>query len=393
MINRQKVKYFLEDEGITIGKNSDDLPFVIFSEWSQLDRLNQIAQHIPTHETRICYNCGEFIDTPDCKSRGHASPYRTPNHLLEIGELLAYVLYLSDDEAIPFPVTESDILRAKFEEEYWNLIRNGQLAFLDNPVDFTFNPLTRNALLEICDMWKSGDDINVDDINWGIKNTLDSEVEWGFDDEWDLCGTCSTVIHRDDISIGLKELTNEIICPDCMTEDDFELIVGSMFDRITANESPIPVPYVLEKFLTHASWVKVNDTYQNGLHRGMRDNPTKQFRELYKLYSWDDDTYPLDFAVTIDPSQFYVEWEIFVRINPYWEGDDNIDLTYLCDKVIPELLAHTGKDRFSPGDMYAEALKHVPAYTNLTINCDTNTGDIRYIDNMTGEIVEERKIK
>lgn len=176
--------------------------------------------------------------------------------------------------------------------------------------------------------------------------------EFAFTDEYDECVECSKVLRTSPTHYGwkpdyfLSEAMNGLLCLDCLRKDTdfFFEQMEALYDTGKAVGSPLPPEELgYEQVIIHDSY-GTKTTWQSGLHHGMSDNADAQFKKLRA----GGIEIPL---FVFEPSQFYVEWEIWVKPEDMEKAEE-----------ILQAACNDGSDqaRPSPNEKMKDFLKNAP---------------------------------
>jgi hypothetical protein len=114
----------------------------------------------------------------------------------------------------------------------------------------------------------------------GCKLDEVTDYNWGFDDEYTTCTSCSNVIRISPDSYSWTPdylaTDGEILCKDCITLDD-------VISQIENNPNEANTIYS-EHEIIDAGYVKIGRQYENGWY-GVRDNPKEIYDRYKKKYS------------------------------------------------------------------------------------------------------------
>jgi hypothetical protein len=197
-------------------------------------------------------------------------------------------------------------------------------------------------------------------------------TEWGFSDEYTLCSECSNTVIKTspdsycwtaDYYLG----DGVIACSEC-AQNFLDERIDSIQDAIEHNKQPHSLEDI---FNLSPEWQQIDGTWENGLHHGMNCDPLRQGKIVHAYKQ--DGKRLFDVCYRIHPSQFYTEWETYIRVNP-----DN-DLSF---EITPELLTHISNEfdnkanfPYDIATLCENALKQASNFTK--INFDPNTGEIK----------------
>jgi hypothetical protein len=130
-------------------------------------------------------------------------------------------------------------------------------------------------------------------------------AEEGFDDSYECCDECGLWVYTQPTSyIDSGRFTRypggELMCRSCCEKDP----ARHLSDYLEADGE---MAFIVDP--AAAGLVQVNDqAFQSGLHHGMADDPKAQRKLLHRA--------GIDRVVmVVEPSQFYVEWEVWVDPN------------------------------------------------------------------------------
>lgn len=208
--------------------------------------------------------------------------------------------------------------------------------------------------------------------------------EWGFSDEYTVCSECGiNVIRTSPDSYSwtpdfYEDLDNGILaCKDC----------SSSFadDRIESTQEAIRLgkqPHSLEfMFDLDDTWVRIPHPYdrgsytsqwENGMFEGMNCDPLRQGKIVHAYKQNGQRMFDVVFRVY--PSQFYVEWDTYIRVNPELEGQ-----IIITDDFLAHLSSEFQSKANFPYDI-ATLMKNAlqEAGSNFRkIGFDPNTGEIQ----------------
>lgn len=131
----------------------------------------------------------------------------------------------------------------------------------------------------------------------------DYDMEVGFSDEYDRCCSCGAILRTSPNSYcwvaPLFIDCEGYACDDCVAKGEFDDYV--MEEYCNVNKC---LPEAID--LDRVGLVKINkDSLQNGFHAGMDDDPKKVIEALQAQN--------IDVWFKVFPSQFYVEFDCYVR--------------------------------------------------------------------------------
>lgn len=160
--------------------------------------------------------------------------------------------------------------------------------------------------------------------------------DWGFSDEYSYCMDCLKSIRTEpDCYFWKLEAWfvdgEGYLCPDCVSANPDDYIEAKK-NRL----ADLNLDFVGEEFFEE--WERLEDEYgyhrfQNGFMGGQVDDPQKQIELL--------NAKDVDVLFTLYPSQFYMEWELWVptgRVEEAWEilegGDTRVaeDPAVVCER-------------------------------------------------------------
>lgn len=131
------------------------------------------------------------------------------------------------------------------------------------------------------------------------------QYSYGFDDEYTQCSNCCQIIRTSPDSYSWQpdylQTECEILCQDCYTiEDVIQININNPNTAINSTDFD-------SSELINAGFELINkDSYQNGLHEGMNDNPKEIYNQLQNQYN------DIIFVIS-EQSQFYIEFDVYGR--------------------------------------------------------------------------------
>ena len=134
---------------------------------------------------------------------------------------------------------------------------------------------------------------------------LEHYVEWGFSDEYVLCSNCYKAINTTPGYYGdipaYAIVNDELLCHNCI-RDSFE---EDYIESVTNDpKNALKTTIISEARLEELGWKKLKKQYENGMHQGMNDDPTKIYDKLKDKW---------DVLFTFEPSQFYVAFFAWIK--------------------------------------------------------------------------------
>lgn len=183
------------------------------------------------------------------------------------------------------------------------------------------------------------------DFDDSVKWLFGDNVEWGFSDEYSLCSECFIAVirtspHCYDWKPDYYQNDCILACEEC-AQDYFEARIQSIQVAIEQNRQPHSLEDI---FKLSSEWFKIPNidsygyeaSWENGLHHGMNCDPLRQGKIIH-AYTQDNKRL-LDVCYLMYPSQFYVEWDTYIRHNP--ENDLAFEITTgLLDHISQEFQA------------------------------------------------------
>ena len=346
---KESIKEILEND-TRIGEYEDN-SFIIFDGWEDIRKINALMGYNDEYD------------------------HRTGSDKLDLDQILPW-LYSN----IPFPIDQNDINRFYKDLEINQLIESGQLSYIDNiKPDLSIFEKVKDIILQY------KDDLDLDYLNEDIKDLID-KTEWGFSDEYEICSECNTVLRTSPDSYGwvpnyYQDPDGYKYCQECCESGGLiEYSIENTQYNIDNGQEPNSLPWIFD--LTD-EWHMIQpdlrydfSKWENGLHGGQVDSPLKQ-GQIVRSEKYEGESL-FEIVYRIHPSQFYVEWDVYIRVNPNIENlivklDDYID--YFRDIFN----SPDGQVNHDPKVLMEKALKQVkPAYS--TIETNSETGEI----NITG---------
>lgn len=348
---KRQIKEILYDN-TRIG-SYDDQEFIIFDGWYTIRDINKLMGYSDEYD------------------------YRQGDNTLNLDQILFWV-----NSNIPFPLDLDDLKYIQDKRYILELLDQGQLSFIDGikPDISIYDPII-DIILEYLDL----DDPDTDSLNWNIKNNLIESVEWGFDDEYRICDNCQDqVLRTSPDSYGwtpdyYTDSDGYIYCKACC--DDLDLLRESIIntqDQIDNNNQPSSLPHIFD---LDDTWIKIVDPddkyyhhWQNGLHHGMNDDPLRQGKLVRSIRIDNKPIFQVIFRIY--PSQFYVEWDTYLRVDPNLEINLNPDD---LDQIVKDLGSRfnspDGRFPYDIASLYEKALKNIDV-NFASISVDPNDGSI-----------------
>lgn len=160
---------------------------------------------------------------------------------------------------------------------------------------------------------------------------------YGFDDEWSLCYECGALVRTSPDSYGWQ-LDGELVdgegyrCANCVREKPYEYIDAHV------NQNKLLNKYLVDPL--EVGWTELDADFEHGLHHGQNDDP----RAVIKVLNAEN----IDCLFTGQPSQFYVEFTVWVR---------DADAERAQDILEDAIAARKTKLPYDPGDEFARALR------------------------------------
>lgn len=382
MLDKMKIKEYIENNS-NWGDYEGEL-FYIIPSWNLIKQVNKLQGVGYYSDTRICYSCKRNLDTSGCGSNNlgeHYSPYYTPSDVLEFSNILAWI-----DSDYPFPITQDDLTAIEQALYYQGLLERGQMTFDGYSFEwgFEFSPEIARQIL----VWYAENDNDLLDLNDRIKDEI-GEIEWGFDDEYSTCDSCGDVLRTSpdsyDWTPEYYETENgERFCEECSQKYSNDAI-EEIQHAIDNGDSPKSYNWIFD---LSEEWQQVKHPYyahskwENGLHHGQNDSPLKQGKIVRFVKHNDTSLFQIVFRVY--PSQFTVEWDAFIRVNPDLDTQEvtvNLDewLAYFGEKFAsPE-----GRTKYDNATLLQQALKSSKGQFNkITWDSDEGTIDSQSYDNL-----------
>ena len=198
---------------------------------------------------------------------------------------------------------------------------------------------------------------------------------WGFDDEYTNCAECYQVIIRTSVPDYYLDDECGYICSEC-AQDYKEDCILEIQNKIDNKDQPKSYPHIFD---LDDTWIKVesdsyNSTWCNGLHHGMNDDPLRQGQIVRSLKFHQNSILQVIFKVY--PSQFNVDWDTFIRLDPDSEIKlSNTDLENIAAEFSNRFNSEEGHFPYDIASLYESALKNLDV-NFASINVDPNTGDI-----------------
>jgi hypothetical protein len=138
-------------------------------------------------------------------------------------------------------------------------------------------------------------------------------VNWGFEDEYVMCGNCGKAIRTTPRYYGDKPgyviLESDMLCGDCIHDHHAEEYI-----ELCANneKNAINTRIISKEELTKLGWKQLSRRYENGFHEGQNDKPIDVLNKLKKKF---------DVLFTYETSQFDVTfWAWIKKPSPEGEG-------------------------------------------------------------------------
>lgn len=216
------------------------------------------------------------------------------------------------------------------------------------------------------------------------KYFADSD-NWGFNDEYSSCGECyKNIIRTSPTSYGWQpdfylDPDYGHICSEC-SSGYMDQAIQEIQDRIDNDDQPKSFPVIFD---LDDSWreVKLSDSYhswQNGMHHGMNDDPLRQGRIVRSLKFHGDSILQIIFRV--HPSQFYIEWDSYIRVDPDSEIQfSDEDMKNIVSEFADRFDSSDGRFSYDQAALYEKALQNIK-FSYSSINVDLENGTI----NITG---------
>jgi len=354
MIDKEKLKQVLIDN-CQYGLYDND-PFYIIPSWQLIRQCNLI----------------QGIDSDD-------TYHKDNNQVLNFEYLLGII-----ETDYNYPILESDILQWIKDLEIRTLIDNGQLSLFPIWQDFETETSIK-IKSELIKVYQ--DNIDNDPIYWVNDYITDNipQVEWGFDDEYQLCDNCYQIVLRTSpdsymwVADYYQDNDGYKYCKSC-AEDMLEDNIQDIQLAIDNDEQPKSLSWIFDlddnwHIIPNKSAHGYQFRWENGLHHGMNDDPLRQGKIIRKIKINNDPIF--DVCFRIYPSQFYVEWDTFIRINP--DINVSIDVNDYLDNFTEAFKSSEGRFPYDLADLMSKALQNVNyPYSTITVNPDN--GDI----NITG---------
>lgn len=220
------------------------------------------------------------------------------------------------------------------------------------------------------------------------------EVEWGFNDEYQLCDDCSSIVIRtspDSYGWTLEAYRDEegyLYCESCAQslQDD---CISRTQDKIDNGEEPISYPDI---FKIGDDWRSVdhpvynNHLWESGLHPGQNDSPLKQGKIVRSIRY--NNTPIFQIIYRIYPSQFDISWDALIRVDP--DSDITLDnLVEYTGKNIDDWLEYfgimfnspEGRTRYDYATLMSTALQSTTGnFNKISVDPENGTIDIKTYD-------------
>lgn len=288
--------------------------------------------------------------------------------LLDFSELLGLI----NSEWI-YPLDESIIANLLAMIESIELIQNGQLTlngFNVDPIAMMDQwGLSQDNLYKIID-WYS-EDSNIDNLNESIKDEI-NKIEWGFSDEYCQCSECINIFRTSPDSYDWTKQYYDTewgyICSECANNGDYkEECIERIQTAIKRDNQPISLPHIFDTSGLKKVYIDAECQYynrwQNGMHHGMNDDPLRQGKIVHNIQMNNKPIFDIIFRIY--PSQFYIEWDSYIRINPnmkeeYNLSEDNIlglSITEWAENFYNRFDSPDGQFPFDIASLYENALQ------------------------------------
>lgn len=235
---------------------------------------------------------------------------------------LEYLLDYLSGEYFPFIYNDDDFHALIQSIQTQQAIEFGQLQLGEFDPWHTNIPTSkeyRHALKGYLSECNDLNDLDYDDLNQTILEELCNKLEWGYDDEYETCDNCSKIIctSPDSYSWQPDFIRDDygIYCKDCI--DVNELIESIQTSNKMVLPSCIDIPDDFTRIPHPMDSEHYESSFQNGFHSGMNDSPDKH-KKIIQSYTFEGERL-LDVIFRIQPSQFYVEWDVYIRVNPNLE--------------------------------------------------------------------------
>lgn len=349
--NKEALREFLQNN--TRYGLFEDEPFYIVESWEDVRRINSF---FPMLNNRNDKN-DEYPDI--CKVLGYL------------------------DSNLPYPMTSEYIRSIQEAINTQEAINNGQMSFIswEWPYEFTLEQ-ARESIAKYNEDDTLSDEDRLYWINDYILDLIPS-VEWGFSDEYTTCSNCGNIIKTSpDCYAWQPDYTEDdygYLCKDC---SDIEDSIAKTQDKIDRNKTPnsllsffelpdeftrIPNPYDRGEY---------KSCWENGLHHGMNDDPLRQGKIIRNVKL--DNTPIYEVVYRIYPSQFYVEWDTYIRVNPSLDDKQKEFITTRIPedlKVFSELFdSSEGRYPYDIASLYETALQNIKTnFTHISVNPDEGT--------------------
>lgn len=176
-----------------------------------------------------------------------------------------------------------------------------------------------------------------------IEHVTGVRYNWGYSDEYSMCANCGVVIRTSPDSYmwtpEFWDSADGYICADCVKKDYLDDYLDDCTrhskDSVKTCHIVNPADHGFRKVLTGLEY---------GLHEGMADDPRKIVKWLTKV--------GLESVIVTCPSQFYTEYDVYVR-SAFYDTLTYDDIVNLRVALVGEDYARD-MDEFGeiPGDKY-----------------------------------------
>lgn len=353
MIDKEKLRQVLIDNcqyGLY-----DDSSFYIIPSWQLIRQCNLI----------------QGIDSDD-------TYHKDNDQVLNFEYLLGII-----DTDYNYPITEDYIKEILQKKYYKDLIDNGQRTFIN------FNTDISEIDKEILRVYQ--DNVDNDPLYWVNDHITDNipGIEWGFDDEYQLCDGCYQIVLRTSpdsymwVADYYQDNDGYKYCKSC-AEDMLEDNIQDIQLAIDNDEQPKSLSWIFDlddnwHIIPNISAHGYQFKWKSGLHHGMNDDPLRQGKIIRKIKIDNDPIF--DVCFRIYPSQFYVEWDTFIRINP--DINVSIDVNDYLDNFTEAFKSSEGRFPYDLADLMSKALQNVNyPYSTITVNPDNGDINITGTDNI-----------
>ncbi|MHA2032171.1 MAG: hypothetical protein ACW99Q_22600 [Candidatus Kariarchaeaceae archaeon] len=231
-----------------------------------------------------------------------------------------------------------------------------------------------------------------------FKKYFDDSWNWGFDDEYSSCAECYTNIIR--ISPNSYSWQPDFymddeygyICKEC-AQDYQDHAIQEIQDKIDNNNQPKSYPVIFD---ISDEWqeIKLSDSYhswRNGMHKGMNDDPLRQGKIVRSITIDNKPIFQIIFRVY--PSQFYIELDSYIRIDP--ELDVNFrpdEWQEIIKSFVDRFNSSEGRFPYDIATLYEKALKNIEyPYSSINVNPDDGTIDIQGSNDLNEYLENIRK--